>query len=66
MPLFWRRGFQIERLALRWEAGCLCQFAWCGGGRLGKAGFWWEIEGGWKFSFEIQVETREKLGPLEN
>ena len=36
------------------------------GVRLGKAGFWREIEGGWQFSFEIQVETREKIVPPEN
>jgi enoyl reductase-like protein len=30
---------------------------------VGKAGFWREIEGGWKFSFEIQVKTREKIVP---
>ena len=76
---FWRgggAGFPIESLALRSQAGWLCHFAWWGVGdrnvpppfclvgvRVGKAGFWREIEGGWKFSFEIQVETREKIVP---
>jgi len=35
------------------------------GAALGKAGFWREIEGGWQFPFEIQVETREEIGPPE-
>jgi len=58
---FWRgggAGFPIESLALRSQAGWLCHFAWWGVGdrnvpppfclvgvRVGKAGFWREIEG---------------------